>query len=205
MKGLKLYLVISAVFVVVYVVAQYYKPKPTDWTPTYLKEDKLPFGLFILNKEIGSLFPNAVVRSSREPVYNTLKGVNYRNSNYLLIAGSLNLDKLDYRELDRYLRNGNDVFIATFELGKVLRGRLKIQTDVVYGIAEKESVPINFVNPSLKSKKAYRFNKGLGDQFFSHFDSTRVTILGKNRNGQANFIKYSFGKGSLYLLPNPQL
>jgi hypothetical protein len=37
MKGLKLYLVISAVFVIVYVVAQYYKPKPTDWTPTYLK------------------------------------------------------------------------------------------------------------------------------------------------------------------------
>jgi hypothetical protein len=205
MKGLKLYLVISAVFVIVYVVAQYYKPKPTDWTPTYLKEDKIPFGLYILNKEIGSLFPNTVVRSTREPVYNTLKGVDYRNSNYLLIAGSLELDKLDYKEMERYLRNGNDVFIATFNLGKVLRGRLKIETDMVYGIGKNESVPINFVNPSLKSRKPYRFDKGLGDQFFSNFDSLRATILGKNQKGQANFLKYSYGKGSLYVLPNPQL
>jgi hypothetical protein len=205
MKGLKLYLVISAVFVVVYVVAQYYKPKPTDWSPTYLKEDKIPFGLYILNKEIGSLFPNTVVRSTREPVYNTLKGLDYRNSNYLLIAGSLELDKLDYKEMERYLRNGNDVFIATFNLGKVLRGKLKIETDMVYGIGKNESVPINFVNPSLKSLKPYRFDKGLGDQFFSNFDSLRATILGKNQKGQANFLKYSYGKGSLYVLPNPQL
>jgi hypothetical protein len=205
MKGLKLYMVISSVLVVVYVVAQYYKPKPTDWTPTYLKEDKIPFGLYILNKEIGSIFPNSVVRSTREPIYNTLKGVNYKNSNYLLIAGSLNLDQLDYREMDRYLRNGNDVFIATFDLGKVLRGRLKIKTDVIYGLGEKGSVPINFVNPSFKSKKPYKFDKGLGDQYFSSFDSLRVTVLGKNIKGHANFIKYSYGKGSLYVLPNPQL
>jgi hypothetical protein len=205
MKGLKLYLVLSAVFVIGYVVAQYYKPKPTNWNPSYLKEDKIPFGLYILSKEIGSLFPNTVVRSSREPVFNTLKGIAYQKSNYLFIAGSLNLDKLDYRELDRYLRNGNDVFIATFELGKVLRNKLKINTNIVYGLGDKESVPVNFLNPSLKRTKAYLFDKGLGDQYFSKFDSSRVTILGKNQKGQANFIRYSYGKGKLYILPNPQL
>lgn len=126
MKGLKLYLALSAVIMIVYVVAQYYKPKPTDWTATYLKEDKIPFGLYILYQEIGSLFPEAVVRTARAPVYNTLKDVDYQNSNYLLIAGSLQLDKLDYRELDKYLRKGNDVFIATFDLGKVLQNRLKL-------------------------------------------------------------------------------
>ena len=205
MKGLKLYLVISGVFMLIYVIAQYYKPTPTNWTPSYLKEDKIPFGLFILNKEIGTLFPKAVIRSSREPIYTTLKGVDYRNSNYLLIAGSLKLDKLDYRELLKYVRNGNDVFIATFDLGRVLRQNLRIKTDVVYGITEEQSIPINFLDPILKSKKSYVFDKGLGDQYFSSFDTNRVTILGKNQKGQANFLKYSFGKGSLYLLPNPQL
>lgn len=205
MKGLKLYLVISAIFVVAYVVAQYYKPKPTDWTPTYLKNDRIPFGLYILSKEIGSLFPNTVVRSTREPVYNTLKSVSYQNSNYLLIAGSLKLDKLDYREMVIYLRNGNDVFIATFDLGKVLREKLKIKTNVVYGIGDKKSIPINFIDPVLKRPQPYEFDKSLGDQYFSAFDSSRVTILGTNKKGQANFIRYSYGKGNLYILPNPQL
>jgi hypothetical protein len=205
MKGLKLYVAISAVFVVVYVVAQYYKPKPTDWTATYIKEDKIPFGLYILYNEIGSLFPNTVVRSTKEPVYNTLKDVNYSNSNYLLIAGGVELDKQDYKQLELYLNNGNDVFIATFDLGKVLEQKLKIKTNVVYGLGENKSIPIYFVNPKLRTPQPYKFDKGLGDQYFSKFDSAKVTVLGKNLKGQANFIKYSYGKGSLYLLPNPQL
>ena len=205
MKGLKLYVAISAVFVVVYVVAQYYKPKPTNWTPSYIKEDKIPFGLYILFNEIGSLFPNTVVRSTKEPVYNTLKDVNYTNSNYLFIAGAVELDKQDYKQLELYLKNGNDVFIATFDLGKVLEQKLKIKTNVVYGLGENKSVAINFVNPRLRTSLPYKFDKGLGDQYFSKFDSVKATVLGKNQKGQANFIKYSYGKGSLYLLPNPQL
>lgn len=205
MKGLKLYVAISAVFVVVYVVAQYYKPKPTNWTPSYIKEDKIPFGLYILFNEIGSLFPNTVVRSTKEPVYNTLKDVNYTNSNYLFIAGAVELDKQDYKQLELYLKNGNDVFIATFDLGKVLEQKLKIKTNVVYGLLENKSVAINFVNPRLRTSLPYKFDKGLGDQYFSKFDSVKATVLGKNQKGQANFIKYSYGKGSLYLLPNPQL
>ena len=205
MKGLKLYVAISAVFVVVYVVAQYYKPKPTDWTASYIKEDKIPFGLYILFNEIGSLFPNTVVRSTKEPVYNTLKDVNYTNSNYVFIAGAVELDKQDYKQLELYLKNGNDVFIATFDLGKVLEQKLKIKTNVVYGLGENKSVAINFVNPRLRTSLPYKFDKGLGDQYFSKFDSVKATVLGKNQKGQANFIKYSYGKGSLYLLPNPQL
>lgn len=205
MKGLKLYVAISAVFVVVYVVAQYYKPKPTNWTASYIKEDKIPFGLYILFNEIGSLFPNTVVRSTKEPVYNTLKDVNYTNSNYLFIAGAVELDKQDYKQLELYLKNGNDVFIATFDLGKVLEQKLKIKTNVVYGLGENKSAAINFVNPRLRASLPYKFDKGLGDQYFSKFDSVKATVLGKNQKGQANFIKYSYGKGSLYLLPNPQL
>jgi len=45
----------------------------------------------------------------------------------------------------------------------------------------------------------------LGSQYFSRFDTSKVTVLGRNQRGDANFIKYSFGKGSLYILPNPQL
>jgi hypothetical protein len=205
MKGLKTYLIGSAVVLVVYLVAQYYKPKPTDWTPSYLKEDKIPFGLYILNKEIRTLFPGGVMKTSRQPLYNTLKDQNYLGANYLIICGSLKMDQLDYKELTRYLYKGNNVFIATFDLGKALKERLKLRTATVFEPTVRKSPAINFVSPGLKASKPYVFDKGLGNQYFSRFDTARVIVLGRNQSGDANFIKYSFGKGSLYILPNPQL
>lgn len=205
MKGLRTYLIGSAVVLVVYLVAQYYKPKPTDWTPSYLKEDKIPFGLYILNKEIRTLFPGAVMKTSRQPLYNTLKDQNHLGTNYLIICGSFKMDQLDYKELTKYLYKGNNIFIATFDVGKALKERLKLRTATVFEPTAGKSPAINFVSPWLKAGKPYIFDKGLGNQYFSRFDTARVIVLGKNQRGDANFIKYSFGKGSLYILPNPQL
>ena len=45
MSGLKKYIIIGSILIAAYLVAQYFKPKPTNWSPTYLAEDK-KFGAF---------------------------------------------------------------------------------------------------------------------------------------------------------------
>lgn len=204
MKGLRLYLIGSAVALIVYLVAQYYKPQPTDWTATYLKEDKIPYGLYILNQRITDVLPKTKVQVSRQPVYNTLKGHHFKNSSYLLVAGSIKMEKLDFAQLKSYMNAGNTVFIASFNLGKVLSKALKTELNTAV-LMNKNGTPINFVNPALKRSSDYVFDKDLGGMFFSHLDSAKVTVLGKNAEGGVNFIKYTFGKGALYILPNPQL
>lgn len=204
MRGMKLYLIGSATALILYLVAQYYKPKATDWSPSYLKEDKIPYGLYILNHEKTAIFPEAVFKTSRLPVYNTLKNNRYQNTSYLFIAGNLKFDKLDYQELVKFMARGNQVFMAAFDLGKLLNDTLKLEINNNF-IPRLKSEPINFVNPSLKSKQGYVFEKGIGDQYFSRLDSSRCTVLGRNGKGDVNFVKYAFGKGALYILPNPQL
>ncbi|MBB5635900.1 hypothetical protein HDE68_001788 [Pedobacter cryoconitis] len=201
---MKLYLIGSATALILYLVAQYYKPKATDWSPSYLKEDKIPYGLYILNHEKTAIFPEAVFKTSRLPVYNTLKNNRYQNTSYLFIAGNLKFDKLDYQELVKFMARGNQVFMAAFDLGKLLNDTLKLEINNNF-IPRLKSEPINFVNPSLKSKQGYVFEKGIGDQYFSRLDSSRCTVLGRNGKGDVNFVKYAFGKGALYILPNPQL
>lgn len=204
MKGLRLYLIGSAVALIVYLVAQYYKPQPTDWTATYLKEDKIPYGLYILKQRLADVVPGAKVEISRQPIYNTLKGNHFKNSSYLLIAGSIKMDKLDFTQLKNYMNQGNTVFIASFNLGRYLSQVLK--TDLSTAVLSKgNGMPINFVNPALKRSKDYVFDQDLGGMYFSRLDSAKITVLGKNADGGINFIKYSFGKGALYILPNPQL
>ncbi|MBB6273200.1 hypothetical protein HDF26_003660 [Pedobacter cryoconitis] len=201
---MKLYLIGSATALILYLVAQYYKPKATDWSPSYLKEDKIPYGLYILNHEKTAIFPEAVFKTSRLPVYNTLKNNSYQNTSYLFIAGNLKFDRLDYQELVKFMARGNQVFMAAFDLGKLLNDTLKLEINNNF-IPRLKSEPINFVNPSLKSKQGYVFEKGIGDQYFSRVDSSRCTVLGRNGKGDVNFVKYAFGKGALYILPNPQL
>lgn len=204
MKGMRLYLIGSATVLILYLIAQYYKPKPTDWSPTYLKEDKIPYGLYVLNQERAAIFPGAKLKTSRLPVYNTLKDQHYQKTNYLFIAGNLKFDKLDYQELVKFMNAGNQVFIAAFSLGKVLNDTLQLETSTNLS-AKIRPYSINFINPALKAKYGYVFDKGLGDQYFTTVDTSRCTVLGKNNNGDVNFVKYTFGKGALYVLPDPQL
>ncbi|RZK81768.1 MAG: DUF4350 domain-containing protein [Pedobacter sp.] len=205
MKGLKSYFLISILFMLVYIVAQYNKPQPTNWNATYLKEDKIPFGTHILYKEIGSIFPNSTIRVSQQRIYNTLKDNRYQGTSYLIVAGSLKLDSLDYQQLVGYMKRGNDVFIAATDLGRTLYTSLKIKTRANFTINNNRVVYSNFTNPSLKAENAYAFKRDIGSQFFSAFDTSKVTVLGRNAKEQVNFIRYSFGKGNLYLLPNPRI
>jgi len=205
MKGLRLYLIGSAIVTLVYLIAQYYKPKPTDWTATYLKEDKIPLGTYILYQELGSIFPKSVVSPSRLPVYNTLKDKEFNHTAYLFIAGEVRMDEYDYQELVKYMERGNSVFIATYQLSDLLTDTLNLRMNSIYNYANKKATRINFVDPVLKDKKGYVFNKGLGDQYFSRVDTSRATALGRNANGDVNFVKYTYGKGAMYILPSPQL
>lgn len=203
MRGLRLYLIGSAVVMLVYLIAQYYKPRPTDWKATYLKEDKIPFGTYILYQELGSLFPKSIVTPSRLPVYNTLKDKKFRHTNYLMIAGEVRMDEYDYQELVKFMENGNNVFIAAYQLGGLLGDTLNLKMNSVF--KEQKATRINFVNPTLRDEKGYVFNRGLGDQYFSKVDTMRATALGRNDGGEVNYVKYTYGKGALYVLPSPQL
>lgn len=205
MKGLRLYLVGSALIMILYLIAQYSKPQPTDWTATYLKEDKIPYGLYILHQEIAAIFPEAVIHPSRERIYNTLKNKNFSNTSYLLVAGSIKLDEPDYKELLKFMRAGNDVFIATYELGDVLSKNLKSDIGIRFDGLTPKAMPVRFTNPMLDSTRYYRLDKDFGHQYFKKLDTVRAISLGKNYRGQTNFVKYNFGKGALYLLPDPKL
>ncbi|WP_316816992.1 DUF4350 domain-containing protein [Pedobacter nyackensis] len=203
MRGLRLYLIGSAVVMLLYLIAQYYKPKPTNWNATYLKEDKIPFGTYILYQELASLFPKALITPSRLPVYNTLKDKGFKRSNYLLIAGEVRMDEYDYKELVKYMEAGNNVFIAAYQLSALLSDTLNLTMNSVF--KKEKGTRINFVNPAVRDKKGYLFNKGLGDQYFSKVDTLRARALGRNDDGEVNYVKYNYGKGALYILPSPQL
>ncbi|MDO7743301.1 MAG: DUF4350 domain-containing protein, partial [Pedobacter sp.] len=151
MKGFRIYIICSALALILYVTAQYYKPQPTDWSPTYAKEDKIPFGLYLLYQQRADIFPEAGINLSRLPIYNTLKNKNLRNTSYLIVGNSIKLDEVDFKELIRFVNNGNSAFLAAYDFSDLLRDSLHMDVKTAGNMMNDTNTPVNFVNPLLKS------------------------------------------------------
>ncbi len=205
MSGFKKYLIIGSLLLVVYLVAQYNKPKPTDWSPSYLASDKIPFGTYILNQRIADLLPQTKIRRVETAIYNSLKEKPAGSSTLFVIASTFKIDTIDFREMVRYMQAGNHVFIAASQFEGIFADTLKLYVRNDFYLKSRAKFPINFVNPLLKRDVDYYFDKGIGGRYFETIDTAKAIVLGEKDNYSANYVQYKFGKGSLFVMPNPQL
>jgi len=200
MKDLKIYVFLATALLLVYLVAQYNKPKATDWTVTMSNNDKIPFGTYVLYNRITDILPGATIKNYRQPVYNIINDDSVKHGTYIIIAEQVELNKLDYEQLEQYVKNGNDVFIAAEYFG-ILGEKLNIRM----GNDTRENggaTRIGFVNKQV-SDYLYDIDKGASDNYFASFDEDKAVVLGKNQYDHCTYLKFPMGKGALYLNANP--
>jgi hypothetical protein len=201
MKDFKLYVFIASLLLVFYLVAEYKRPKPINWSVTYLKKDKIPFGTYILYNHLHDIFPGDSVSTFREPVYNVLNDHDISKATYIIICKYANLNEYDFGKLTNFIKKGNDVFIASTAFGEYLYKKLNMTTERVYNHDIEDS--ICFVNSHLDSTKTYKIAKEINEAYFDEIDTANATVLARNAAKQATFVKYTFGKGNLYLSSTP--
>lgn len=203
MKSLKLYLIGGAVLLIIYIVAKINEPKPIDWGETLSSKDKIPFGSYVLASQVKDIFPGAKIITYRQPVYNVIAEDSIKQASYIIISQGIGLSKPDYTQLIKYIKAGNDVFISAEQFGDLLETKLEIRTGADFKL-NHANAEVNFLNPSLNSKKHISIDKGVGNYYFAKFDTLHAIVLGENADHKANLIKYTFGKGNLYLCANPK-
>jgi hypothetical protein len=204
MKSLRIYLIVAGLLLTIYIVAQVNRPKAVDWTVTLSSKEKTPYGAYVLYNRLGDIFPKASIIPYRQPVYNVIAEDSIKQSSYIIVCAGMDLSKSDYKQLINYIKKGNDVFIAAQHFGTLLSKDLKIKSQFDTGNKDDKS-SVHFTNPSLNPRRNYIIDKYAGNSSFTEFDTLKAVVLGENANHHANFLKYSFGKGSLYLSVNPKL
>ena len=200
MRDLKIYISLASIVLIVYLVAQFNKPKPTDWSTTLSSNDKIPFGTYILYNRINDIFPGAKVKTFREPVYNVIADENIENGTYIIIGDDIDIDTNDYVQLKKYIEKGNDVFIAANTFSGELAKILKINTENDRSPATR----IGFINNQWKDN-LYDVDKYSSNGYFADFDTSKAVVLGNNQYHHYNYIRFPMGKGNLYLNANPQM
>ena len=202
MKDLKIYIIIASALLVVYLLAQYNKPKATDWTETYSNTDKIPFGTYIIYNQLKDIFPGSAVKTFREPVYNLINDDQVQKGTYIIICNDIDLNKYDYKKLEGYIKNGNDVFIAANSFGEELRKQLHITAS--FDFRPRSAIRVSFLSKDLRDRQ-YDVDKESSGGYFGGFDTSKAIALGKNEFGHYNYLKFPMGKGNLYLNANPKM
>ena len=173
------------------------EPAEVDWTKSFAKKDKIPYGGFIIYDLSVELFPGNKVTSKELPIYNTLKDNYYNRTNYVFINSYFSPDRLDVEYLLHYVADGNNVFISAFGIYGDLGDSLRIKTFDEF--LSEDSVNINLSIPQLKTEKGYEYSRGNFENYFSEFDTSLVQVLGKNEFGKANFIRVRYGNGNFFM------
>jgi len=204
MKSLKIFWIVGGLLLIIYIVARFNRPKTIDWSESFSCNEKTPFGTYVLFDRLKDLFPGAKIVAYRKPVYDVVTDDSVKDASYVIICGEIDLSKTDYSQLIKYIKKGNDVFIAAQYFGKIFDRNLDVTTAYNYG-SSHNSTPVNFLSHYLNPKKSFVVDKWAGNCYFSKFDTSSAVVVGENANHKANFIKYNFGKGSLYLTSNPKL
>lgn len=201
MKGLKLYIIAVCAFIALYLVAQYNRTKAVNWEKTLNSADKTPFGTYVLFNRLNDVFPNARLQTFREPVYNVIADHGIKHGTYLIVCEDINLNEYDYAKLKAYIGKGNDVFIAASYFSEEFKKNFKVESRIEFH--NKVMGKTRFTNKYLDTSKYYNLDRGMADGYFNSFDTAKAVVLGSNGYRHANFIKYTIGKGNLYLNANP--
>ena len=187
-------LIITLVILTIIKIAE---PEEIDWTKSFVKKDKIPYGGYIIYDIVSGLFPDSKIEIKELPIYNILKDNYYYNTNYVFINNYFSPDRLDTEYLLDYAAEGNNVFISAFGIYGDLADSLKLKTyDMFFS---DDSVNINFSIPELTSQNGYSYFKGNFQNYFSEFDTSLVQVLGKNEDENVNFIRIKYGSGNFFV------
>jgi len=184
------------------------KPKAINWFQTYVSTHKMPYGTYILYQELSNLFPESDIQKINKPPYLFLED-STANGAYLFIDKNINFGKTEFDKLLKFVKRGNEVFIATHGINI---DTLNLKTKLLRSASFVEKPYFKLVNKNL-SQNEYYFDRKFNDFVFKKLDTAATVVLGKsgllNKNNVrkvsgVNFIKYNYGKGYFLFSTYPE-
>lgn len=208
-------LLIAAIALVVYLEST--KKDPLNWSQTYSKSDKIPYGTFVLYNTLKDTRAFNTFKEVDQPPFEFLSEDNdFEKSTYLFLNSYISFDDAESNKLLSWVAEGNTMFIGARSIGKTILDTLNLDINTIYEYNNFEHKPlVNLVNPELHRALPYYLDLEVDGSYFSKVDTLHTKVLGefsftkkkdttKIIEPKVNFIKQPFGDGEIYihLLPD---
>lgn len=212
-KNIKIYIAVLVFILILILIGDYNKQKPIDWRPTYSVNDKIPYGLYVFDKEIGGILKNQKIEripditpyEFLDSKYNedslvetyTVKGT------FIHIAQQNSIDDQSVKEIMYFVSHGNNAFLSMTDFPKTLLDSLKFE--YTSSLLQTKNASVWMANKKVSSK-VYKATTDVSD-YFTKIDTAVTTVLGYEGNPKVkkniNFIKVPYKNGYFFLHLHP--
>ena len=225
-SGKKYLIVILIMAVAMTILVSLNQKKRISWEESYSRQDKIPYGTYVLYERIPDLFEGRIPLEIVENpysyfIYNEIDMYSWEDeedsaffspalgmieeASYVFLNRYFDPDPESIEVLLDFVSHGNQVFIAAESMNPLLEDSLGIRIHSVYWgeAGTQDSLPAYILSPQELGKTPLSF-KGSGLQgYFGLEDSSQTHILAVNEQGKANFVRIPYGKGNFFLCAVP--
>ena len=211
-KGNKKYYYILAIVFIAVIVLQYMQPKPINWSRTYLKKDKIPFGCFAIFNLLEKTYAQNI-EVNKETLYSINKQNNDSSTTLIIVNDNIELSKLDVSNLFEFIKKGNTVLLAANTFKNLLQDTFKVETNYNWGntsvsidsLLQKKAFEIKYTVAKNNFLKNYSYPLIATESYFSKFDTTLFKITSTNKTNEAVLIEAKIGKGRILMSSIPDV
>jgi hypothetical protein len=162
---------------------------------TLWRNDKIPYGTHYAYQNLHHIFENAYIETSDEsPV--TFYEDGDTAAAYIVVANSVIPDDNEMSSLINYAMSGNHVFISALRISETLLDSFDLKsTSLPAYLLRNDSMVISLADPYVYDSINFSYpGYDLGN-YFTGMDSSVTQVLGKDAEGNANFVKLRYQNG----------
>lgn len=186
------------------------RKKPIDWRETYSKNDKIPYGTYILDQELDGLLHNDSVIRISDNIFEVLSNKLYDTlvpTNILSIKGNNYYDEFAAKHLSEYTEAGNNAIIIQSYFNYNILDTLGIFLEYNTPTLESNGLNDNEITLELTNKNLTTQKFNIKNDNYYYFlipdkERDKIEVLGYktiNDKKLPNLIRIKQGKGSLIL------
>lgn len=213
MKKILLYLAIGLLLVAALFVVLGQKnrsPKKVSTWITLSKNDKNPYGAYVFYNSLKNFFPRATITSNTKFIYGNEQLSGQDNGKlYVIMLPFLEISDYELRHIMRFVEQGNNVFVSSFEIGHEFEKYIDVKTGGSYlGLYPlANSGPYNMIQTLersvFQSSQIFTYPGQIMEGYFFKTDSTIARTLGRGTDGGINFVQLQKGNGNLFIHLSP--
>jgi hypothetical protein len=176
---------------------------------TLWRKDKIPYGTYYTFENLHHVFPKAVININkkspaeflydREEFNNEDHGKRKSRKVYIIIAKNVVPDDKEMNALMNFVGNGNILFISAFHIGDSLLSNLGLRLNDKFNL-RPDSLELSLYNAYSYDSLPFVYPGYNYDDAVANMDSAYTSILGRDRLGDANFVKFGYkGGGAVFV------
>ena len=176
---------------------------------TLWRKDKIPYGTYYTFESLHHIFPKAGININKNSpadfFYDRSEFRNHDHGNregrkvYIIIARNVVPDEREINALMNFVGNGNVLFISAFHVGDSLLSSLGLRLNDKF-LLRPDSLELSVYNPYSYDSLPFTYPGYNYDDAVANMDSAYTTILGRDKLGDADFVKFGYkGGGAVYV------